>query len=285
MLRLFVICAPAMFLVALSQAQDIRVPASVTAGEEATISMSGSGRASFYLVGPGVSRKSEVTLGEEIHLQAEDLRNAGEYLAVICSGTCRTTSFFVNAAKPHSLTFLVHPSRVPVAQGDAVSGVALPFDQYRNLVLAPETIDFQLTAGAAPLLSRSVRTQGGISWFRTSSGKSAGTLQVTASLNDLSTRRAVQQVASEPCNLRIKGERTATGVVVQTEPVRDCAGNAVPDGTIVSFTATVGSEKSTVDAPIKQDVARAQIVAAGPAVISAASGVVIGNEIRVGARP
>jgi hypothetical protein len=290
MVRLFAICAPAMFLIALlqgalSQAQDIRVPASVTAGEEASISAPGSGQASFYLVGPGVSRKSEVNLGEEIHLQAQDLRNAGEYLAVICSGTCQTASFFVSAAKPHSLTFLVHPSRVPVAQGDAVSGVALPFDQYRNLVLAPETIDFQLTEGSAPLLSRSVRTQGGISWFRTASGKAAGTLQVTASLNDLSTRRAVQQVASDPCNLRIKGERTATGILVQTEPVRDCAGNPVPDGTIVSFTATVGNEKSTVDAPIKQDVARAQIIAAGPAVISAASGVVMGNEIRVGDRP
>ena len=95
----------------------------------------------------------------------------------------------------------------------------------------------------------------------------------------------MQQVASDPCNLRIIGERTSAGIMVQTEPVHDCAGNPVPDGTIVTFTATVGDTKSTVDAPIKQDVARAQIVASGAAVISAASGVVMGNELRVGARP
>jgi hypothetical protein len=284
MCRLLPICALVICLFVTSEAQDIRVPASTVAGEEASISTTGSGKATFYLIGPGISSKSDVSLGEEIHLQAQDLRNAGEYIAVVCSGECHNASFFVSAGKPHSLTFLVHPSRVPVAQKNAVSGVALPFDQFHNFVLGPETIDFQLTAGG-PLLSRSLSTQDGVAWFRTASGKSAGALQVVASLDDLSTRRAVQQVASDPCNLRIRGERTATGILVQTEPVHDCAGNPVPDGTIVTFTATVGDEKSTVDAPIKQNVARAQIVASGPAVISAASGVVVGNELRIGARP
>jgi len=284
MRRSFPICAAAMCLFVASEAQDIRVPASAVAGEEASISTTGSGKATFYLIGPGISSKSDVNLGEEIHLQAQDLRNAGEYIAVVCSRECHNASFFVSAGKPHRLTFLVHPSRVPVAQNDAVTGVALPFDDFRNLVTTPETINFQLTAGNASV-SRSVRTQDGISWFRTASGKSAGPLQVVASLDDISTRRAVQQVASDPCNLRIKGERTATGILVETEPVHDCAGNPVPDGTIVTFTATVGDEKSTVDAPIKQNVARAQIVASGPAVISAASGVVMGNELRVGGRP
>jgi hypothetical protein len=171
-----------------------------------------------------------------------------------------------------------------VTQSDAVSGVAIPFDQYRNLVLAQETVNFQMTSGNASLFSRPVRTKDGIAWFRMSSGKSAGAVQVLASLNDLSARRALQQVASDPCNLRITGQRTSKGIMVQTEPVHDCTGNPVPDGTIVTFTATAGDEKSTVDAPIKQDVARAQIVAPGPAVISAASGVVMGNELTVGER-
>lgn len=265
-------------------AQDIRVPNSAVAGEAASVSTTGSGKATFYLFGPRVARKFDVSLGEEIQLQASDLRGAGEYFALFCSGECHGASFYVAAEKPASLTFLVHPSRVPVAEGDAVSGVAIPFDQFRNLVLAPETISFQLTSGNASLLSRPVRTKDGIAWFRTASGKSAGAVQVVASLNDLSTRRAVQQVASDPCNLRITGQRTAKGIMVQTEPVHDCAGNPVPDGTIVTFTATAGNEKSTVDAPIKQDIARAQIVASGAAVISAASGVVMGNELRVGAR-
>src|SRR4029077_14195203 len=197
MRRLSLICA-ALCLVACSlagMAQDLRVPASVTAGDEATIPTTGSGKATFYLLGPGISRKGDVNLGEEIHLQAKDLRNAGDYLALVCSDTCHSGTFYVMAAKPASLTFLVHPSRVPVAQDDAVSGVTFTFDQFRNLVLTPATVTFQLTAGDKSLLSRPARTQNGVAWFRTASGKSAGLLQVVATLDDLSARRAVQQVA------------------------------------------------------------------------------------------
>jgi hypothetical protein len=162
--------------------------------------------------------------------------------------------------------------------------VALPFDPFRNLVVEPVTIDFRLTAGAAPLMSRPVRTRDGVAWFRAGSGKSAGALEVAAALNDLAAHRVVRQVASDPCNLRIKGQRTAKGLVVETEPVHDCGGNPVPDGTIVTFTATEASGKSTVDAPIKQGIARAQIAASGPTVISVASGIVMGNELRLEAQ-
>lgn len=267
-----------------SEAQELRVPASAAAGEEATISTTGSGKATFYLSGPGVSRKSEIALGEDVRLAQTDLRNAGSYVAVLCSDTCQSASFYVTAAKAASVTFLVHPSRVPVAQGDAVSGVALPFDQYHNLVLAPANVSFQMTAKDAPLWSRPVRTQNGVAWFRTSSGKAAGPVKVEASLDDLTARRAVQQVASDPCNLRITGQRTRTGILVQTEPVHDCAGNVVSDGTIVTFTATGAKGRGTVDAPIKQGIARAEMDASGATVISVASGVVMGNEIRVEAQ-
>jgi hypothetical protein len=266
-------------------AQDFHVPESAVAGEEASISTRGSGKAIFYLVGPGVSRKHDVTLGQEVQLGSQDLRQAGDYLVVVCSGRCRSERFYVGAAKPAQLTFLVHPSRVAVAQGDAVSGVAFPFDQYHNLVLTTENISFELTAKAVAVWSRSVRTENGVAWFRTASGKSAGPLQVVASLGDLKTPRAVEQVASDPCNLRITGQRTPKGILVQTEPVHDCAGNLVPDGTIVTFTATGAAGTGTVDAPIKQGIARAQMEASGATTISVASGVVMGNEIRVGAQP
>ncbi len=288
MTRLLRICAAtylAAACVGVCAAQDLHIPESPAAGQEISISTSGSGKATFYLTGPGVSRKNDVPLGEDIHLAAQDLRNAGHYVAILCSDTCKSASFYVSAAKPLSLTFLVHPSRVPVALHDAISGVAFPFDQYHNLVLAPVNVNFQLNAKEASLFSRAVRTKNGVAWFRTPSGKSAGPLQVTAALDDVTARRAVQQVASDPCNLRITGQRTKTGILVQTEPVHDCAGNVLPDGTIVTFTATGPHGKGTVDAPIKQGVARAQMDSTGVAVISAASGVVMGNEIRVEARP
>jgi hypothetical protein len=275
----------AAFIANEAPAQELRAPASAAAGQELAVSTAGSGSATFYLVGPGVAEKQTVALGEDIKISGHDLRNAGEYSAILCSDACRNTSFFVTPAEPSNLIFLVHPSRVPVALSSAISGVAFPFDSYRNLVTSAVSLDFQLSTKEGALWSRSERTQYGVAWFRTSSGKSAGAVQAAVSLDGLSTRRAVQQVASDPCNLRITGERTSKGIFVETEPVHDCAGNVVPDGTIVSFTATGPQGKGTVDAPVKQGVARAQMESSGPAVISVASGVVMGNEIRLGAQP
>lgn len=272
-------------LVTLTFAQDVslRPPAAAIAGNPAAIGTEGSGSATLYLVGPSVTAKREIELGQSISLFAKELQTSGRYIAIVCASNCSSVSFFVAPAKPVNLTFLVHPSRAPVAQNDAVSGVALAFDEFHNLVLNPVPVEFQLTAKGSGPMSRKAETRDGIAWFRSSSGRSAEPLQVTASIGgDVSTRRVVQQVASDPCNLRIKGERTAKGIVVETEPVRDCSGNPVPDGTVVTFTAKSGNETSSVDAPIKQDVARATILAKGPVVISAASGVAMGNEVRIG---
>jgi hypothetical protein len=268
-----------------AMAQEIRLPSSAIAGDEIALPTTGSGKATFYLVGPGISRKSDVTLGEEVRLTGQEVKKAGNYLAILCSSTCQSSTFYVSAGNPNSMAFLVHPSRVPVAQPQAVSGVAFPFDKYHNLILTPQTIDFRLIAGNATALAQSEHTKDGVAWFRTTSGKTAGTLQLTAALRDVSARRALQEVAADPCNLRISAERNKAGIAVQTEPVHDCAGNVVPDGTIVTFTANADHGKSTVDAPIKQGVARAEIEASGAATISVASGVVMGNEVRIGAQP
>lgn len=275
----------ALSCVSWGQDVNIRPPGGAIAGQAMSIATTGGGAATFYLVGPSMALRRDVQLGEEISLTGKQVQSAGRYVATICTDTCSSTGFFVSPAKPESLTFLVHPSRAPVGENDVISGVAFPFDDFGNLVTAPATVQFQWsTSKGAEAASRSVQTHDAVAWFRANSGKSAGALQIEASLGALKARRVVQQVASDPCNLRIKGQRTAKGIMVETEPVRDCAGNPVPDGTIVSFTAKNGDEISTVDAPIKQDVARARIKANGPVVISAASGVVMGNELRVGAQ-
>src|SRR5581483_5730398 len=107
-------------------------------------------------------------------------------------------------------------------------------------------------------------------------------VKVIATVQSATEPRVIQQVASDACHLRIKATRTTKGVLVETDPVRDCSGNAIPDGTIVSFTSTDAKGKTTVDAPIKKGIARAELPVAGTARISVASGVVIGNEITVG---
>ncbi len=286
---LLVACIACLAATGYAQDADLRAPSAAVAGTAASIATTGGGTGTFYLVGPSIAVKRDVHLGEPIALAAKELQSAGKYVAIVCSDSCRSVGFFVSPAKPLNVTFLVHPSRAPVGQNDVVSGVAMPFDEFHNFVLAPTAVDFQLTtAGSAPVSHR-VSTQGGIAWFHTNSGRSAGAVQgtasiVTASNNDVSARRVVQQVASDPCSLRIKGERTTKGIVVETEPVRDCTGNPVPDGTVVTFTAKDSQGTDTVDAPIKKGVARAQMTATGPVVISAASGGVMGNELRLGAQ-
>jgi hypothetical protein len=79
-------------------------------------------------------------------------------------------------------------------------------------------------------------------------------------------------------NVRQSGQRLA----LETEPVRDCGGNAVPDGTIVTFTEVYSGGQATVDVPLKRGVARTDMPAYKGATISVATGVVMGNEIRWG---
>ena len=267
-----------------AQGTGLRAPSTATAGTAVSIATFGSGDATLYLLGPGHTSKQKVRLGEAISVGSDQIRAAGRYLAILCSGTCQSAFFYVSPAGPASMSFLVHPSRVAVKQPGAISGVAFPYDKFHNLIVAPITIDFQLKSNGSDSVARPTTTQHGVAWFRANSGNRAGTAQISASVGDLSVRRVVQQVASDPCNLRIKAQRTAKSILVETEPVRDCSGNAVPDGTIVTFTATDPIGKSTVDMPVKQGVARAQLTASGSTVISVASGVVMGNHIRLGAQ-
>ena len=90
---------------ALCAAQDLRLPASATAGEELSISTSGSGKATFYLVGPGVSQKREIALGEQVRLNATDMQTAGHYTAIICSDSCHGSDFLRERRETIQLDF------------------------------------------------------------------------------------------------------------------------------------------------------------------------------------
>jgi hypothetical protein len=222
-------------------------------------------------------------LGQEIHIQPRDVRGAGRYTALLRNGgSTQSGSFYVVAAKPASLSFLAHPSRIPVAQRDGVIGVAFIFDKWHNLVRRPETVDFRLATKDAPAITQSVRSRDGVAWVLMNSAHKAGNAKFVAALDGIEETRVIQQVAADPCHLQIRAERNAKGVLVQTAPVRDCSGNPVSDGTIVTFTANGPQGLSTVDVPIKKDIAQAELQIPGPATISVASGVVMGNEVKVG---
>jgi hypothetical protein len=163
-----------------------------------------------------------------------------------------------------------------------ISGLAFLFDRYQNLVLEPTPVKFNLSVDGSGV-SQTVTSRDGVAWISSSSARRAGAAQFVASVNDVSVRRVVQQVASDPCNLHMHVvQRGGAGVIVETDPVRDCSGNPVPDGTIVTFIQIDSNGKSTVDARIKKGIARAQLPGTANATITVASGVVLGNELRVG---
>jgi hypothetical protein len=268
-----------------AQAAELQLPKQVTAGTAFSIPTSGSGDATFYLIGPGHTAKRQVKLGTPIEVAEDEVRTAGRYIATLCSSDCASADFFVSATDPAHLSFLVHPSRVPVAANNAISAVAFVFDKFHNLVLQPVKVNFKATVKDAPAISKSLTTSTGVAWIRMASTRKEGPAQVVASIGSDSEKRVVQQVASDACHLQIRATRKGQLIEVQTDPVRDCSGNAVPDGTVVTFSKVDASGKTTVDAPIKRGVARVEMPAKGEATISVASGVALGNELRIGGTP
>ena len=262
---------------------ELQPPGQIAAGSGFTISSSGSGDGTLYLIGPSEVVKRKVQLGGDVQVKPEEVERAGEYTAIVCGSECSATHFYVHAAEGmRRLSFIVHPSRVPVKSANAISAVAFVFDKFHNLILAPEAVDFHVTPQDGKEISQAKKTEHGVAWIRLTSATQGGSTKIGASIGNTNEERVVQQVASEACNLRIKTDGWVSHQLwVETDPVRDCSGNPVPDGTVVSFTKIDASGKTTVDAPIKRGVARVQMPVSGNARITVASGVVTGNELSV----
>lgn len=261
---------------------ELRAPDHAVAGQDVSIATSGSGEGTLLLIGPGEVIKQKIRLGENAEIKGEELKHAGRWIAIVRGGSPQSQVFWVEPGKPESLSFLARPSRVPVDHPGVISGVAFTFDKYQNLVVQPNDVTFTLSVGGTTA-SQKVTTKNGVAWVRSSSAKKAGAAQFVAKVGDVTVTRVVQQVASDPCNLRmhIAGEGK-DGIKVQTDPIRDCTGNPVPDGTIVTFIETDNTGRSVVDARIKKGIASAELPASPKARISVASGVVLGNELNVG---
>jgi hypothetical protein len=265
----------------LARAAELRAPAVVEAGQAFSVPLQGSGSATFYLVGPDHVVKRTVKLGSDLQIQSSDVRAAGRYQAILCDSVCTSAVFEVKAAQPGHLSFFLHPSRVPVHTPNLIDATAFVFDQYFNLDLAPEAVDFQIKPASGASFSRRVSTRRGVAWMRTDSTPHEGRVQVTAVSGSVEEARVVQQVAAEACALRVKAVANGNMVTIETDPVRDCSGNSLPDGTVVSFTTIDREGKSTVDTPIKKGIARTELSIHGRAQISVACGVVEGNEVAI----
>ena len=234
------------------------------------------------MIGPAIASKSKVQAGSNIPVDGDQLEHAGRYVAVLCaSDGCTARNFSVTPAAANRLSFLVHPSRIPVGSAQGISAVAIVRDSFQNLVPKPESVTFSVMAKGEKPVSAARTSENAVAWVRLTSAKKEGPTKLGASIGHADEIRVVQQVAADACNLRIKASRDKRGFLIETDPVHDCSGNPVPDGTVVSFTESDSAGKTTVDVPIKRGVAKVAMPIEGPAKITVASGVVTGNELEV----
>jgi hypothetical protein len=266
---------------AFCQTSSMTLPSVVAAGSAFSIPTSGSGDGFLYIIGPSQAIKQPVHLGDPISFAAGDLHSAGTYLAILVTGSSTESQQFnvASADKIETLGFIAKPSRLPVGLHDGISGTVYVFDPYHNLILKPMPVTLQLSNGTGAVQSRTVTTRNGLAWSRMDSSEKEGAAKFIAKAGDITSTRIIAQVPGDPCSISITAQPDGGKVKVQTAPVHDCSGNAIPDGTIVTFTETVDGKQSTVDVPLKQGIARVDMPAYKGSRISVASGVVAGNEI------
>lgn len=279
-----ILVAPLLFAalpMAFAQGGSLTVPGTVEAGAAFSVQTAGSGSAALYIVGPGQVFKQEVQLGGPITLPAGSITHAGRYLvAVVTPSSTQTASLDVlPAADPARISFLAEPSRLPVNLRDAITGAVYVFDSYGNLITRPTPVSFKLSAPSGAPQAHTVTTQNGAAWVRMNSTPQRGDDTFIAQAGSISVSRSVHQVAGDPCQLTMSARPSGPQLELETNPVRDCSGNPVPDGTIVTFTESYDGALSSADVPLKRGIAKAYLPAHPGGVLSVASGVVLGNQI------
>jgi len=267
--------------IALAQSPSISAPKSIQAGDAFTVQTTGSGKAALFIIGPGQVLKRDVQLGEAASFAAGSLYNAGRYLVVLTMESSTESDFLdvLPASKPAELSFLAKPSRLPVGLHEGITGAVYVFDAYRNLIVVPTPVLFELSPPSGTAQKRTVETHDGAAWTGMDSTAQQGADRFLARVGDVSSTRVVAQVPGDPCGLKMSARQLGQQLELATDPVRDCNGNAVPDGTIVTFTENYRGGQSTVDVPLKRGIAAVEMPVHSGATISVASGVVMGNQI------
>lgn len=267
---------------AYAQDEALSLPKSIEAGSAFSIQNAGSGDATLYIVGLGEVLERTVQLGTTTYFPAGSLYNAGHYVVILAHGAGTNTGSFdvTPASAPANLSFLAKPSRLPVGLHNGITGAVYVFDAYHNLITTPTRVFFGLSSPSGAVQKQLATTRAGAAWTEMDSTSQEGSSKFVARAGDVSSASIIRQVPGDPCDLKMSAQPAGQQLDLQTAPVRDCSGNPVPDGTIVTFTETYPGGQSTVDVPLKRDIAEVKIPAHLGATFTVASGVVLGNQIR-----
>jgi parallel beta-helix repeat protein len=150
-----------------------------------------------------------------------------------------TTQVTFTAGAPFTLTLTAVPATLPVGNSSTLTATAT--DQYGNPVADGTTISFTTSLGA--LSSSTANTSGGDASV-TLSSTVAGVATVTATIGSLSATAQVTFTAGAPFTLTLTAVPSTLPVgssSALTATATDQYGNAVADGTVVSFTTSLGS--------------------------------------------
>lgn len=266
---------------AIAQGADITVPRVVQAGMQFSVQCAGSGKAMLYILGPAQVLKRDIQLGVTTTFPSGTITNAGHYIVLVFMGSSTREATFdvVPSNEIATVSFFASPSRLPVDLQNAITGSVYVFDAYHNLIVLPASVSFELTSPNGQTQTHVVVTDDGAAWTKMSSTSAQGTDRFLAKVGNIYTTRIVGQVPGDPCSLKMTAQLSGQHIQLVTQPVVDCKGNAVPDGTIVTFTESDKGTVSTVDVPLKRGIAEVLMPIQRGATISVASGVVLGNQI------
>ncbi len=264
-----------------AQDETLKLPKRIEAGSAFSIENAAGGDATLYIIGPSQVLKRDLKAGTAAYFPAKSLYNAGHYVVILAQASgAQTGSFDVApASAPDKLSFLANPSRLPIGVRHGIAGAVYVFDAYGNLITAPASVFFELSSPTGAVQKDQMTTSAGRAWTQMDSTNQQGTSKFAARVGEVKSERIIQQVPGDPCTLKMKAQQSGQQLELQTDPVRDCSGNAVPDGTIITFTETYAGGQSTVDVPLKRDLAEVKMPIHNGAKFTVASGVVLGNQI------
>jgi adhesin/invasin len=172
---------------------------------------------------------------------------------------------------PFTLTLTAVPSTLPVGSSSALTATAT--DQYGNAVADGTVVSFTTSLGSVSPVTAT--TVGGVA-TATLSSTISGVATVTATVGSLSATAQVTFTPGAPFTLTLTAVPSTLPVgnsSTLTATVTDQYGNAVADGTVVSFTTSLGNV-SPVTATTVNGVATATLssTVAGVATVTATVG-------------
>jgi len=174
---------------------------------------------------------------------------SGQATVTANAGTVQnqTTVEFV-AGEPDAVSLEVNPASIIVG-GQTSTITATVRDAYSNLVADGTVVTFTTDLGSFPATPHMATTSDGVATATLTSGNTAGQATVTVDAGTAQNQTTVEFTPGEADTVTLEAYPTSIAVGGQTSTitatVRDAYSNLVADGTVVTFTTSLGDFPAT----------------------------------------